>query len=42
METSRFQVNIEPDEDELYVANVPVLQGCHTQGEMFEEALNNI
>ncbi|RJP34386.1 MAG: type II toxin-antitoxin system HicB family antitoxin [Candidatus Omnitrophota bacterium] len=42
METYRFQVIIEPDEDGLYVADVPALQGCHTQGETFEEALDNI
>ena len=38
----RFQVIIEEDEDGLYVADVPALQGCHTQGATFEEALENI
>jgi len=42
METYRFQVVIEQDEDGLYVADVPALQGCHTQGKTFEEALKNI
>lgn len=42
METYRFQVIIEQDEDGYYVADVPALQGCHTQGETFEEALENI
>ncbi len=42
MKTYRFQVIIEQDEDGLYVADVPSLQGCHTQGETFEEALENI
>ena len=38
----RFQVIIEQDEDGLYVADVPALPGCHTQGRTFEEALENI
>ena len=42
METYRFQVIIEQDEDGFYVADVPALAGCHTQGRTFEEALENI
>jgi len=42
METYRFQVIIEQDEDGFYVADVPALPGCHTQGKTFEEALKNI
>ncbi|RJP27862.1 MAG: type II toxin-antitoxin system HicB family antitoxin [Candidatus Omnitrophota bacterium] len=42
METYRFQVIIEQDEDGFYVADVPALKGCHSQGETFEEALENI
>ena len=42
METYRFQVIIEQDEDGVYVADVPALAGCHTQGSTFEEALVNI
>ncbi len=42
METYRFQVIIEQDEDGLYVADVPSLSGCHTQGQTFEEATDNI
>ncbi len=42
METYRFQVLIEQDEDGYYVADVPALQGCHTQGRTFEEVLMNI
>jgi len=38
----RFQVVLERDEDGMYVADVPALQGCHTQGETKEEALENI
>jgi len=42
METYRFQVIIEQDEDGMYAADVPALAGCHTQGTTFEEALENI
>jgi len=42
METYRVQVIIEQDEDGMYVADVPALAGCHTQGKTFEEALENI
>lgn len=42
MEKYRFQVLIEQDEDGWYVADVPALLGCHTQGRTFEEALARI
>ena len=42
MDVYRFQVIIEQDEDGVYVADVPALLGCHTQGKTFEEALENI
>ena len=42
MDTLRVQVVIEQDEDGLYVAEVPALQGCYSQGETFEEAITNI
>jgi predicted RNase H-like HicB family nuclease len=38
----KFTVVVEQDEDGLYVASVPLLQGCYTQGEAYEEALENI
>jgi len=38
----RFQVIIEQDEDGYYIADVPALMGCHTQGRTFEEAIANI
>ena len=38
----KFTVVVEQDEDGLYVASVPLLQGCYTQGETYEEALENI
>ncbi|MFB3788581.1 MAG: type II toxin-antitoxin system HicB family antitoxin [bacterium] len=42
MDTYRFQVIIEQDEDGFFVADVPALPDCHTQGKSLEEALDNI
>ncbi len=38
----KFTVLIEQDEDGLYVASVPLLQGCYTQGATYKEAIENI
>lgn len=38
----RYRVNIEPDEDGVFVATVPALPGVVDQGETEEEALKNI
>jgi predicted RNase H-like HicB family nuclease len=35
-------VIIEKDEDGFYVAEVPDLKGCYTQGKTFEEVMKNI
>ncbi|MTI83605.1 MAG: type II toxin-antitoxin system HicB family antitoxin [Firmicutes bacterium] len=35
-------VILEQDEDEKFVITCPVLEGCHSQGNTFEEAVNNI
>jgi predicted RNase H-like HicB family nuclease len=37
----RYRVLIEQDEDGVYVAEVPSLPGCVTQGATREEALKN-
>ncbi|MBI2865609.1 MAG: type II toxin-antitoxin system HicB family antitoxin [Chloroflexi bacterium] len=38
----RYTVFLTPDEEEGgYVASVPALPGCHTQGESLDEALSN-
>jgi len=37
-----FTVVIEKDEDGMYIAACPAIQGCHTQGATYEEALENI
>ena len=34
-----YTINIERDEDGLYVVSVPALPGCFTQGKTFDEAL---
>ncbi|MDQ7823440.1 MAG: type II toxin-antitoxin system HicB family antitoxin [Candidatus Eremiobacteraeota bacterium] len=36
------QVLIEQDEDGRYVSSCPSLEGCSTQGDTFEEAMENI
>jgi len=42
MPNYKFTIVIERDEDGLYVASVPLLQGCYTQGDSYKEALENI
>ena len=37
-----FTVVIEQDEDGVFLATCPALQGCYTQGDTYEEALANI
>ncbi|MGH7889801.1 MAG: type II toxin-antitoxin system HicB family antitoxin, partial [Thermodesulfobacteriota bacterium] len=41
MKTYRFSVIVEKDK-EGYFALCPELQGCYTQGDTYEEALENI
>lgn len=42
MKKIKFPVVITRDEDGYFVAEVPVLQSCYTQGKTQEEALANI
>ncbi len=42
MPTYRYSIVVERYEDGLYVASVPVLQGCYTQGKSYEAAVENI
>ena len=37
----QFKVLIEQDEDGIFVASVPAIPGCHTQGNTYEEVLIN-
>ncbi|MGZ8997122.1 MAG: type II toxin-antitoxin system HicB family antitoxin [Rhodospirillales bacterium] len=38
----KYRVLIEPDEDGVFVAHVPALPGCVSQGASRDEALANI
>ncbi len=38
----KFRVLINQDEDEFFIAEVPSLPGCITQGKTRQEALKNI
>ena len=38
----KYRVIIEPDEDGMFVAEVPSLPGCLSQGRTHEEAITNI
>ena len=38
----QFTVVVEQDEDGVYISSCPALQGCHSQGDTYEEALENI
>ena len=38
----KYTVVVERDEDGMYVASVPAIQGCYTQGETYAEAMKNI
>jgi len=38
----KYRVLIEPDEDGVFVAQVPALPGCVSQGQTRQEALENI
>jgi predicted RNase H-like HicB family nuclease len=39
MMKKRFSVLLEKDEDNFYVATVPVLPGCHTQAKSLDDLL---
>jgi len=40
--SKRFNVIIEKDEDDYYVATVPALPGCHTQAKSLDELLKRV
>ncbi len=37
-----FKVIIEQDEDGYFVANVPAIPGCHTQGKSYEQVVERV
>ena len=42
MATYRFNIVVEHDEDGVYIASCPALQGCYSQGDTYEEAVENL
>ena len=38
----KFRIHVEPDEDGVFVATVPSLPGCISQGKTRDEALANV
>ena len=42
MKVMQFPVIVEKDENNFYVAECPLFEGCYTQGRTIEEALKNI
>ena len=42
MKIHRFTVNLVPAEEGGYTVTVPVLPGCVSEGDTYEEALENI
>ncbi len=37
-----FKAIVEQDEDGVFVASVPAIPGCHTQGNTYEATLKNV
>jgi len=42
MRTYKFRIVIEQDDDGVYIASCPALEGCYSQGATVEEAIDNI
>ena len=42
LKVKTFDVILEKDEANWFIADVPALQGCHTQGKTKKEALKNV
>lgn len=40
--TRNFKIIITQDEDGVFVASVPAIPGCHSQGDTYEEASKHI
>ena len=38
----RYTVVVERDEDGVFVASCPAIQGCHAQGDTYEETIENL
>ncbi len=42
MKKYHVQIVVEQDEDGIYVASCPALEGCYSEGGTFEEAIENV
>lgn len=42
MEHKQFPILLEKDEDGMYIAECPALEGCYSQGATMDEALKNV
>ena len=42
MSVRTFDVVLEKDEDGWFIASVPAIPGCHTQGKTKKEVLDNV
>jgi len=42
VKVSNFKVILEQDKEGYFIASVPAIPGCHTQGKTYEEVLKNI
>ena len=42
MKALNYRIIVEQDEDGVYVASVPSLQGCYSEGDTYEEAIKNV
>ena len=42
MTSYRFTIVMEQDEDSVYIASCPALQGCYSQGGTYKEAVENL
>ena len=38
----KYRILIEKDENDIYIGSCPALQGCYSQGDTVDEALQNI
>lgn len=41
-ELLNYRIIIEQDENGVFVASVPALQGCYSEGDTYEEAITNV
>jgi predicted RNase H-like HicB family nuclease len=42
MATYQFTAVVERDEDGVYIATCPALPGCYSQGDTYQEAIENL